>query len=200
MRTPLVVTYTLFLIAAIAYACIKPTWNVAQLAITVIAGLGQSGPLTLLVACVQFSSPHAYLSTATGLAFSARAIGGAFGSAVINAIINGRLNSHYANDVGSAAIAAGLPASSVGDLLTTMAAPTGPAADGLTPEIMAAVMDASHWSYARAYRLGWWSVVPFVVLAIIAVACLRNVSDLMTEKVEATVERTSSDEEKKVVE
>jgi hypothetical protein len=38
------------------------------------------------------------------------------------------------------------------------------------------------------------------VLAIIAVACLRNVSDLMTEKVEATVERTSSDEEKKVVE
>lgn len=200
MRTPLVVTYALFLAASIGYACIKPTWNGGQLALNVIAGLGQSGPLTLLVACVQFSSPHAYLSTATGLAFSARAIGGAFGSAVINAIINGRLSSHYANDVGSAAIAAGLPASSVGALLTSMtAAGAGMTVDGATPEVMAAALDASHWSYARAYRLGWWSVVPFVVLAIVAVACLRGVKELMTEKVEATVERVSSDDEKKVV-
>ena len=63
----------------------RPGWSSVQLGFNVIAGIGQSGPLTLLVACVQFTAPHAFLSTATGLAFSARAIGGAFGSAVLDA-------------------------------------------------------------------------------------------------------------------
>lgn len=159
-----------------------------QIAFAVLAGIGTSGPLTLLVACVQFTAPHAYLSTATGLAFSARAIGGAFGSAVINAIVNGRLNSHYASDVGSAAIAAGLPASSVPALLQAMEAGTG-RVPGSDEEIMSAALRASHSSYARAYRLGWWSVVPFVALAIFSVAAMRGVKDLMTEHVDATVER-----------
>lgn len=54
----------------------------AQIGFNVLSGLGQCGPLTLIVALVQFTAPHAFLSTATGLGFSARAIGGAFGSAV----------------------------------------------------------------------------------------------------------------------
>ncbi|KAJ6194028.1 hypothetical protein J3E72DRAFT_272396 [Bipolaris maydis] len=67
-----------------------------------------------------YTAPHAFLSTATGLAFSARAIGGSFGTAVIYAIVNSRVASHLARDVGSAATAAGLPASSVPALLSAM--------------------------------------------------------------------------------
>jgi hypothetical protein len=59
----------------------------------VIAGIGQAGPLTLLVTYVQFTAPHAFLATATGLAFSARAIGGALGTAVLSAIVNGHISS-----------------------------------------------------------------------------------------------------------
>lgn len=187
-ESPLVVTYIIFLVTTICYANIRPSWDVPQIVFAVFAGIGTSGPLTLLVACVQFTAPHAFLSTATGLAFSARAIGGAFGSAVINAIVNGRLKSHYASDVGSAAIAAGLPASSVTALLEAMEAGTG-RVPGSNEEIMRAALEASHWSYARAYRLGWWSVVPFVALAIASVACMKGVKDLMTEHVDATVER-----------
>ena len=187
-------TFVIFLVCTICYGCIKPSWNTPQIVLAVFTGIGQSGPLTLLVACVQFTAPHAFLSTATGLAFSARAIGGAFGSAVINAIINGRLSSHYANDVGSAAIGAGLPASSVGALLAGMETGETAAVPGISQEILLAAMEASRWSYARAYRLGWWSVVPFVVLATVAVACMKGVKDLMTEKVEATVEHVPREE------
>ena len=84
------------------------------------AGIGQSGPLTLIVALVQFAAPHAFLSTATGLAFSARAIGGAFGSAVLDAIINSKLSSTYAPSVSSAAIQAGLLESPVPPLLQAL--------------------------------------------------------------------------------
>ena len=194
LKSPLLVTFTFFLVVTILYACVKPSWDSAQIGFNVLSGIGQSGPLTLLVACVQFTAPHAFLSTATGLAFSARAIGGAFGSAVIAAIVNGRLNSHYAKDVSSAAVAAGLPSSSVPALLAMLTEGAKEPIPGSTPEIMAKAVQASHWSYARAYRLGWASAIPFVVLAIAAVAGLRGVKNLMTEKVEATVEKVEEKE------
>ncbi|KAK8054248.1 MFS general substrate transporter [Apiospora saccharicola] len=192
MQTPLIICFGVFFIVTICYANIRPSWSSAQLGINVLCGIGQAGPLSLLVACVQFSAPHAFLSTATGLAFSARAIGGAFGSAVLNAIINGRLSAYYAPAVGAAATSAGLSAASVPRLLEYLEQGSLPedaaASSGITPEIWIAALGASREEYARAYRLAWSSVIPFVVLAIIAVACLKGVKELMTEKVEATVE------------
>ncbi|KAH7355926.1 major facilitator superfamily domain-containing protein [Pyrenochaeta sp. MPI-SDFR-AT-0127] len=201
LKTPIVATFALMVVACICFAVIQPGWSTPQIIFTAMTGVGCGGPLTLLVACVQFTAPHAFLSTATGLAFSARAIGGAFGTAVIYAIVNSRISSHYASDVGSAAIAAGLPQSSVGALLKSMQGSTatkarGQGVPGANESIMRAAWNASYWSYARAYRLGWWSVVPFVVLATISVACMKGVKQLMTERVEATVERESDDEGK----
>ncbi|KAK4234809.1 major facilitator superfamily domain-containing protein [Achaetomium macrosporum] len=200
LKTPLLVTWIFFLVVTICYAAFQPQWNRAQIGLNVIAGIGQSGPLTLLVACVQFSAPHAFLSTATGLAFSARAIGGAFGSAVLDAIINGRLASHYAPAVGAAATAAGLPSESVPDLLAALAAGTvGSGVDGATDAVWAAAVAESRLQYAAAYRLAWASIIPFVVLATLAIVCMRGVGELMTEKVEATVERVGETGEEKAV-
>ena len=162
----------------------------AQLGFNVLAGIGQAGPLTLLVALVQFTAPHAFLSTATGLAFSARAIGGAFGSAALNAIINSKLESTYADQVGSAAAQAGLDQENIPALVTALMSGEGiDAVPGLTPGVLGSASHASAWAYAHAFRLAWASIIPFVVLAIVAVLCLKGVKDLMTEKVEATVER-----------
>ena len=194
------VTFTIFLVVTILYGCIQPTWSRAQIGINVLSGIGQSGPLTLLVALVQFCAPHAYLSTATGLAFSARAIGGAFGSAVLDAIINSKLGKTLAPAVAEAATSAGLPASSVPALMAAMMTGEGLMdVPGITPAILGAAANASHWAYARAYRLAWWSVLPFVVLAIVSVVCLKNVKELMTERVEATVERVEAIDQKAAV-
>lgn len=168
--------------------------NNAQIGFNVLSGIGQSGPLTLIVALIQFTAPHAFLSTATGLGFSARAIGGAFGSAVLDAIINGKLKS-YPTEVGNAAVQAGLPESSVPDLLKAFATGTGFSdVPGINATIQAAAVDASHWAYAHAYRLAWASIIPFVVLALVSILFLKGVKELMTEKVEATVEHVKKDE------
>ncbi|KAF2845357.1 MFS general substrate transporter [Plenodomus tracheiphilus IPT5] len=202
LKTPLVATFGIMFIASICFAFIRPGWGTHQIIFTALTGVGCAGPLTLLVACVQFTAPHAFLSTATGLAFSARAIGGAFGTAVIYAIVNARVASNLPGDVSSAAIAAGLPEASIPALLKAMKGSSaskakGQGVPGATEAVMKAAWDASHWSYARAYRLGFWSVVPFVALATISVACMRGVSELMTERVEATVERENEDEREK---
>ncbi|GAP86862.2 putative mfs general substrate transporter [Rosellinia necatrix] len=196
LQSPLLVTFTIFLIVTISYANIAPTWDAAQIGLGVLAGVGQSGPLTLLVACVQFTAPHAFLSTATGVAFAARALGGAFGSAVLNAVIHGRLGARYDAAVARAATAAGLPAASVPALLRALdAGDVGSDAvvPGANATVWAAAVAESRWQYAHAYRLAWASVIPFVVLAIVAVALLKGVAELMTEKVEATVEHVESE-------
>ncbi|KAJ4178109.1 hypothetical protein NW755_013448 [Fusarium falciforme] len=190
LKSPLIMSFAFFIAVSSCYAAIRPSWNTVQHVLNVLTGIGQSGPLTLLVACVQFTAPHAYLSTATGLAFSIRAIGGAFGSAVLDAIINGRLTSHYAPAVGKAAVTAGLPEKSVPALLQALATGEIGSSDveGANSAVWNAAISESRWQYAHAYRFAWSSVIPFAVLALVAVACLKGVKELMTEKVEATVE------------
>ena len=63
---------------------------------------------------------------------------------------------------------------------------------------LAAANEASRWEYAHAYRLAWASIIPFVVLAIVAVWLLKSMKHLMTEKVEATLERVQAEDAKKV--
>lgn len=198
-ETPLAVTFAIMFIASICFAFIRPSWGTEQIIFTALTGIGCAGPLTLLVACIQFTAPHAFLSTATGLAFSARAIGGAFGTAVIYAIVNSRIASHLGPDVSSAATKAGLPESSIPALLAGMRGSSaskfrGEGVPSANETIINAAWHASHWSYARAYRLGYWSVVPFVALATIAVVSMKGIKHLMTERVEATVERENDDE------
>lgn len=165
----------------------QPQWGY-----NVILGVGQSGPLTLLTAYVQFASPPEMLSTATGLAFSARALGGALGSAVLNTIINNKLSQTYASSVGAAAAKAGLPPSSIGALLSALATGNPKAiaeVPGISNSILGATMAVSHQVFAAAYRLAWSSIIPFVVIATICCCFLTDVSNLMTEHIDATVEK-----------
>ncbi|RDL37386.1 MFS general substrate transporter [Venustampulla echinocandica] len=195
LKSPLLISFVFFLAVSICYACINPSMKNAQIGFNIISGIGQSGPLTLLVALVQFTAPHAYLSTATGLAFSARALGGAFGSAVLNAIINGKISSTYVPAVSSAATNAGLPITSIPDLLKALESGAGFAeVPGVNDKILGSAISASQNAYAAAYRLAWASIIPFVVLSIVAVAFLKGVKELMTEHVEATVEHVEVQE------
>ncbi|EXJ87408.1 hypothetical protein A1O3_04368 [Capronia epimyces CBS 606.96] len=195
LKSPLIATFIIFLVVCICYSVITPGMNKAQIGFNVLSGIGQSGPLTLIVALVQFTAPHAFLSTATGLGFSARAIGGAFGSAILDAIINGKLKS-YSTKVGAAAVDAGLPKSSVPALLEALTTGMGfSSVPGINTTIEARTLDESHRVYAHAYRVAWASIIPFVVLALIAIFFLRGVKELMTEKVEATVEHVKREED-----
>lgn len=68
---------------------------------------------------------------------------------------------------------------------------------GIDSMILEAVVGASRGVYAEAYRLAWSSIIPFVVLAVLAIAGLKGVRELMTERIEATVEKVGGDEEGK---
>jgi hypothetical protein len=88
-----------------------------QLGLNVLLGAGSSGATTLLVATIQFAAPHQLLSSATGLGFSARAIGGAVGSAVEGALVEAFLYPRWTKSVESAVKKAGIPATLVPEFM-----------------------------------------------------------------------------------
>ena len=165
-------------------------------------GISQAGPLSLLVPIIQFAAPHEYLSTASGIAYSGRSIGGAFGSAVLNAISNGYIHAHYRTEVSESAVKAGLPSTSASKLIRALRSRTpvisATKVPGISTTSLSAAMETSHWVYSRAYQLAWWSILPFAVMAFISVFFIRDVKDLMTEKVEATVENVPKNRDEKV--
>jgi hypothetical protein len=96
------------------------------------------------------------------------------------------------------AVGLGLPKSSVPQLIAAFKSGKQSAIEaipGINTAIIAAVTKTSHELYAHAYRLAFASIIPFVVLAIVASACLKGVKELMTEHVEATVEKIPSEKE-----
>jgi hypothetical protein len=59
---------------------------------------------------------------------------------------------------------------------------------GVNQSILRAAHIASYDTYGQAYRLAWPSIIPYVALALIYVACLRSAKEKMTDNVQATVE------------
>jgi hypothetical protein len=188
-----------------------------QIGLNILMGVGLSAAVTLSVAIIQFAAPHSHLSTATGLALSARAIGGAIGSAVENTITEGALYPQWTEQVETAVVAAGLPRSAVSSfiqafrqfegkyddsksrnsynetltsLLMNAAAISGPnsSSSPSTNAITAAAERASRNSYAHAYHWTFLTLIPWMVIITVITLFLRPVRHLMTERIDATVE------------
>lgn len=168
-----------------------------QIGLNILIGIGHAGVATLAVSMIQFAAPHSHLSTATGLAFSARAIGGAFGSAVEDAVTEGSLYPRWSDSVEQAIEAAGLPQSSISNFLTVFGRLEDSAEPhlldtiipGANSSIIAAAERASRDAYSYAYHRTWATLIPLVAVTIVAVLFLRPVGHLMTEKIDATVEK-----------
>jgi hypothetical protein len=210
VKWPLVICFSLFLVTACVFAATQPDWNYVQLGVSAVCGIGQAGPLILLIAVAQYAAPHAYLSTATGVAFSIRAIGGAIGSAVLYTIAFGHVGSHYDNDVAQAAVGAGLSPENVPILLGIMAKGNGPPTEQIlagvlsqvlpsaTLPIIQAARGAGQKVFAKGFGLAWASIIPIAVISIVCCALLQGVEKLMTETVEAPLEEPQEDLELKM--
>lgn len=69
----------------------------------------------------------------------------------------------YPEKVGSAAIAAGLPSTSVPSLLAALASGAGlTEVPGINGEITTAAVTASRYAYANAYKYSYITIIPFV--------------------------------------
>jgi hypothetical protein len=161
------VAFSIFVAFFIGMACTTKDTSTAVWGLPVLMGFGLGMTLITLITAAQLSIPVELVSVATGLIISIRSLGGTIGIAIYNSVFIAAMK-RLPDNVASAAIAAGLPTSSlyqfVGDIAghNTTDLLTVP---GVTPEIIGAGAGALLDTYAIGFRNIWLTALAFCVLA-----------------------------------
>ncbi|OQU94419.1 hypothetical protein CLAIMM_00777 [Cladophialophora immunda] len=124
--------------------------------------VGASQVLATLI--VQFGAEDHQIGVATGLSGTFRATGGSIAIAIYSTIIRSYLTGHLGKNVSNAALAAGLPVSSLPSFLKALLAQSATAlktVKGVTPTIVAAAGDGTKPTYAHAYRTVFLASIAF---------------------------------------
>lgn len=191
IREPLFLGYLFFTAGIIGWCTIQPGDDFNQLAFSALAGFGFGAPLILIISGVQLSTPHRLIATATAVTTSSRAVAATVFTAIYSAALNTRLDTNLPNDIGKAALAAGLPATSLKAFVGALAGGETAALakiPGVTPTIVAAGLVALKQAFADSIRVVYIIAAPFGALACVACLFLGDLRKTMNYQVDAPVE------------
>ncbi|KAL8278368.1 hypothetical protein RQP46_009260 [Phenoliferia psychrophenolica] len=189
VKIPLVGGFGCFLIAMIgiqASSKLVIFWSC-------LAGFGFSAPIALLVVTAQLGAKAEHIGLVTGLIVSSRTMGGAVGVAIATAVFSDKLAIAIPEYIAEAAVAAGLPVSSLTTFVTGIAtnnvtlAETAP---GVTTAIIAAGGGAVVQAYSFALKYNWIVASPFVLLSMVLCMFLAKVDKEMNYEVDRPSEMT----------
>ena len=125
------------------------------------------------------------LGIATGLLGCFRSMGGSVGNVIFNAILRNSVNNHLGPNVAHAAISNGYTGD-VSQLIpavieTAVGVPNAFASvAGVTPAVAQATALALKQTYAQAFRMVFYSTIPFSVLALVSTLFIADASKFMT--------------------
>ncbi|KAF2808981.1 MFS general substrate transporter [Mytilinidion resinicola] len=163
---------------------------------TIFVGWNES---LVLPICTIVITDQQEIGTAAGIAGSSRSAISTVASTIYSVVLATRVGETIPSQVPVAVIAAGLPATSVADYMTAIAAGGSPkllaAVKGLTPKVLAAGSVAYKHAYMDAYRTIFLVSIAFGGLAIIASIFIPDIDKLMTRSVAATLQGRKGDEE-----
>ncbi|RAH43495.1 trichothecene efflux pump [Aspergillus brunneoviolaceus CBS 621.78] len=161
-----------------ALAAINQHHQAYGIAFTAIGGFAVGYlELITLIMCPLYCKPED-IGLASGFLGSAKQIFGTIATAIYVAILQNRITANLPTTVTHAATKAGLPSSSLTDLLEAVAAGTSAALEavpGMTTKILAAVADAEKTAYAMSFRTVFCVSIAFGGLSIIASLFSREV-------------------------
>ena len=128
----------------------------------------------------------------------------AIATSMYSSIITTESKKYIPRKVGPAALAAGLPESSLESLLSSITLGDFSAVPGITPDIIAATGRAVKGAYALSFRTVYLCTLPFGALLIVAALLSPNVEQYLTDevarKMHDRVEKDEGVERKEVVE
>ncbi|KAF2489786.1 MFS general substrate transporter [Lophium mytilinum] len=153
----------------------------------------------VLPICTIVITDQQEIGTAAGIAGSSRSAISTVASTIYSVVLATRVGKTIPAQVPAAVIKAGLPATSVLDYMTAIAAGGSPkllaAVKGLTPQVLVAGGKAYQHAYMDAYRTIFLVSIAFGGLAIIVSFFIADIDKLMTRSVAATLQGRKGDEE-----
>lgn len=173
-------------------AIMRPGINLAAWFVpTILMGLGIGGLGTIIPVITTLCTPNRYIATAVSIGTSLRGLGGSVGLVIFTQIFTSKITKFMPTEIAKATIAAGLPPSSLPDLLMALGSGDSAAIQqvpGVTPQIMYAMSVGMKEAYAQSFRFIWFSLIPFVVLTLAGCVCLKSTKKQMTLQVASAVD------------
>lgn len=191
IRSPLFAGFFLLLAGMVGFATLQPGHSDSSIAFCVVAGLGFSAPLMLLIVGVQLSTPHFLIATASAVIISARAVAAAMFSAIYLSVFTQGMAKKVPSYIARAAMSAGLPENELADFIAAIAAHNQTqlaAIPDLTPGLILAGNRAWQQASADAIRPVFIIAAVFGVIACALCLCLGDLSATMNYRVDAPVE------------
>ena len=191
IKSPLLVGFVILTAGTIGFATIQPSDSTRAVAFAGLSGLGFGGPLILIIAGVQLSTPHHLIATASAATTCSRAVSSTAFTAIYSAALDNRLSRYIPSYVAAAALRSGLPASSLPsfiEALTTSNAAGLQKIEGVTPAVIGAGIAALKQAYADGVRVVFIIAAPFGALACFGCFFLGNLKSTMNYQVDAPVE------------
>ena len=137
--------------------------------------------------CPLYCSPQD-IGLASGFLGSAKQVAGTIATAIYVAILDNRIAVDLPRDVSATAVNAGLPSSSLTDLLEAVSAGTTAAYDavpGMTASILGKVTEAVKTAYSQSFRTVFLASIAFGGLSVIAACFAEGVDARFTKDVAA---------------
>lgn len=191
IRSPLLVGFAIYTGGIIGLATIQPSHSTNAIIFTALAGLGFGGPLILIVAGVQLSTPHHLIAIATAATTSARAVAATVFTAIYAAAVSSRTAMYIPDYISKSGLENGLPKSSIKAFIEALTSHNTTAVymvSGVNQAIALAGTDALHHAYADGLRVVFIIAAPFGVLACIICYFLGDLKQTMNYHVDAPIE------------
>ncbi|TKA78519.1 hypothetical protein B0A55_01991 [Friedmanniomyces simplex] len=134
--------------------------------------------------------PQKDLGVAIGLIGTFRSVGGSIGTVIFSSIFTQVAAKQVAAGVSKAALAGGVPAASIGDIieaveLTLVGVPGATAKLTNVPtSVFNSCVAAARLGYAYGFRMTWLASIPFGVIAVLCAIAVRDPSKYFTNHVE----------------
>ncbi|KAJ5106234.1 hypothetical protein N7456_002909 [Penicillium angulare] len=181
-----------------ALAAVNQDRQAYGIAFTAIAGFAVGYlELITLIMCPLYCKPED-IGLASGFLGSAKQVAGTIATAIYVAILDNRIAETLPDDVSAAALNAGLPKSSLTDLLTAVSAGSASAMEavpGISDKIILIVTSATKTAYSQAYRTVFLASIAFGGLAIVAAFFSVPMDDKLNNAVAAKLSETGASQE-----
>lgn len=179
----------------VGLATIGPQDDTRQMIFAGLAGIGFGSLIAFVVTAVQLAVPHSLIATATAVIVSTRAVAVSIFTAIYTAAFTIQLQEKLPKYIAEAATKGGLPHSSLAKFIPDLINNDQNALNGIagvTPQIIAAGINAVKDAYADSGRIVYIIAAPFGLVAVISCWFMVDLKTTMDYKVEAPVERLTA--------
>ena len=178
-----------------AYAAVVPHKKAAWMAMQLFGQSCFTWVTTLAYVSSSLYVPLEELGVSAGLIGTFRSAGGSVGNAIFSTIMTSIVNDHLTTNIVTAAVGAGYPANNVGELIPAVIQNAAGAPNSfagvpdVTNQVISATATAVKNTYAHAFRLVFYSTIPFGVIAFAVAWFVSDPSELLNNHVAVHQER-----------